>query len=170
LGVAWQAQTVQTQRKPDAGGAGKALRRLVTREPTPVRDVYSGEAPPWAAAAAVRPSHDLSLRDRLEQSRVVPLDTYRVRATRDEVLVVADLPGVNASEVSFAVDPGLLTILSESAPNPQQTAGDALWQLCRDMRPGRFSQTLPLPPGLAVDRWSATFEEGELRLRIPRSH
>jgi HSP20 family molecular chaperone IbpA len=160
---------VGTQRRRGEGAAKAVFGRLVARQAPPVHDVYSGEAPAWAAAAAARPSHDLSLREMLDQSRVVPLDTYRVHSTRTYVVVIADLPGVKASEVYFAVDPGLLTILSESKPSPEDRGTGALWRLCREMRPGRFSQTLPLPPGLLVDRWTATFEEGELRLRIPRS-
>jgi HSP20 family molecular chaperone IbpA len=103
----------------------------------------------------------------LEQARVVPLDDYKLRWTRTDVTVVADLPGVKPAEVSFAVDPGLVTIRSLIRPDTERS-GSALWQLCRDMRPVRSDQRLPIPQGLLVDRWTATFEDGVLRLRIPR--
>lgn len=148
---------------------GHLLGHLTSRQPPPVRDVYFGEeAPEWATAAG-RPSHRISIQARLEQSRVVPLDLYRVYSTRSHVLVIADLPGVKASEVFFAVDPGILTICSEARPGHDDRGGGSLWQLCREMRRGRYSQTLALPDGLLIDRWTASFEDGVLRLWIPRS-
>jgi HSP20 family molecular chaperone IbpA len=134
-----------------------------------VRDLGLGEAPEWASAPTRRPSHDLSLEASLGQARVVPLDEYKIRLTRTDVVVVADLPGALGSEVSLSVDPGRVTISSEIRARPDDGRGDALWQLCRDMRAGRYDQTLPIPDGLLVDRWSATFEDGVLRLRIPRA-
>ena len=143
--------------------------RLLSRQPPPIRDVYTGEAPEWAAATTARPSHEMTIRARLEQSRVVPLDLYTIRTSWSQVLVTAEVPGVTASEVYFAVDPGVLTICSETRPDQDDRSGGALRQLCREMQRGRFSQTLPLPDGLQIDRWSACFEEGTLILRIPKS-
>jgi HSP20 family molecular chaperone IbpA len=111
----------------------------------------------------------MSIRDRVEKSKAVPLDLYHVYSNRTQVLVVADLPGVNASEIFFAIDPGLLTICSETRPGQGEHHSGGLWQLCREMRQGRFSYTVRLPRGLVLDRWSATFEDGEFRLRIPRA-
>jgi HSP20 family molecular chaperone IbpA len=113
------------------------------------------------------PSPRSSLDASLEQARVVTLDDYKLRWTRTDVTVVANLPGVKSSEVSFAVDPGQVTIRSLIRPDTDR-GGGALWQLCREMRPVRSDQRLPIPQGLLVDRWTATFEDGVLRLRIPR--
>jgi HSP20 family protein len=110
----------------------------------------------------------LSLEASLGQARIVPLDDYKVRWTRTDVTIVADLPGVKPSEVFFAVDAGQVTISSEIRPG-SDGGGDPLWQLCRDMRGGRYNQTLPIPDGLLIDRWTATFEDGVLQLLIPRA-
>lgn len=104
----------------------------------------------------------------LEQARVVPLDEYKLRWTGSDVTVVATLPGVKSSEVFLVVDPGLITI-SSMIRRDTDKSGSALWQLCREMRPVRSDQRLPIPRGLLVDRWTATFEDGVLRLRIPRA-
>jgi HSP20 family molecular chaperone IbpA len=133
-----------------------------------VRDVSPGDAPEWSAIPTQRPSHRLSLEASLGQTRLVTLDDYKLRWTRTDLTVVADLPGVKASEISLAVDPGQVTI-SSVIQRGSDGGGGALWQLCRDMRPGRCNKTLTIPEGLLVDRWTATFEDGVLRLRIPRA-
>jgi HSP20 family molecular chaperone IbpA len=133
-----------------------------------VRSLATGESPAWSAIPTERPSHRLSLEASLGQARVVPLDVYRIRSNRTDVLVTADLPGVKPSEVSFAVDPGQVTISSQIDPAADDD-GDPLWQLCREMRGGRYNQTLEIPGGLLVDHWAATFEDGVLRLSIPRA-
>ncbi len=142
----------------------------MSSEPPPVRDVYAdAEAPEWATATTARPSLEMSIRDRVQQSHAVPLELYHVYASRNQVLIVAELPGVKASEIFFAVDPGLLTICSDTRPGEDEHANGSLWQVCRDMRKGKFSYTVGLPRGLAVDDWTATVEDGEFRLRIPRA-
>lgn len=145
------------------------LGSLLSKLPPPIRDLYVGEAPEWATNVSGRPSHNLSLQARLAQSRVVPLDMYRIQTSGRQLIVVAELPGVKASEVFFALDPGLLTICTEAVAGPDDHGTDPLWELCRDMRRGKFSQTLELPGNLQVDRWSATFEDGVLRIRIPKA-
>jgi HSP20 family molecular chaperone IbpA len=142
---------------------------LVSRQPPPIRDLYSGEAPEWTVEATGRPSHYLSIEARVDQARVVPLDLYHIYSTDSDLLVVADLPGLRASEVFFAVDLGLVTICSEAKPGQDDLGGGGLWRLCRDMRRGRYSQTLALPEDLSIDRWTATFEDSVLRIRIPRA-
>jgi HSP20 family protein len=145
------------------------LDHLLSKQPPSIRDLYSGEAPEWASATSGRPSHYLSLQARLAQSRVVPLDMYRIQTIGRQVVVVAELPGVKASEVFFAVDRGLLTICSEAVAGKDDRGSDPLWQVCRDLHRGKFSQTLELPRDLQVDGWSATFEDGVLRIRIPKA-
>lgn len=145
------------------------LGSLFARQPPSIRDVFSGEAPEWATAAVGRPSHYLSLEARLAQARVVPLDLYRTYATRRQFVVIAELPGVKASEVFVAVDRGLLTIFSQAIAGPDDRGRGPLWQLCREMRRGQYSQTLELPEDLLIDRWTATVEDNVLRLRIPRA-
>ena len=132
------------------------------------REIPLGEAPDWASTPTRRPAHELGLEARLRQERIVPLDSYEIRSTRTQVSIVAHLPGVKPSEVSLSVDPGLVTISSEIVDDGEDSAHGALWQICREGRRERVSQTLPIPPGLAVDTWAATFEESVLRLTIPR--
>jgi HSP20 family molecular chaperone IbpA len=150
-------------------GSYSWLGNLISKSPPPVRDLLSGEAPEWGRPVSDSPSHYLGPQAHLAQSRVVPLDVYHIQTSGRQIMITAELPGLAASEVFFAVDQGLLTICSEAVAGANDQGGDPLWALCRDLHRGKFSQTLELPGNLAVDRWSAIFEDGVLRIYIPKT-
>jgi HSP20 family protein len=88
-----------------------------------------------------------------------PLD---VRETDEAYLVMLDLPGVKAEDVSIEVSDRELTISGSRVP---VETGEA--QLVE--RPfGSFVRTLTLPKGIDEDRIAADFEDGVLTLRIPK--
>jgi HSP20 family protein len=94
---------------------------------------------------------------------LLPLD---VTTTRDALLVEAALPGVRPDEVDITVENGTLTITGRTAdPQPEEGAS----QLVREIRRGQFSRSVTLPTGLEPDEAEATFENGVLRLRIPKA-
>ncbi len=143
-----------TPRPPDAPRAGV------------VRGARWGDSTDLSGSAA-RPEPGLSLEASLEQARVVVLDQYDVKLSHNVVTVTADMPGLDASEVVFAVDPGQVTISSQIKPMLDERGG-GLWNLCRDARKGSYKQILDIPSDVAADKWVATFEDGVLKLRIPR--
>jgi HSP20 family molecular chaperone IbpA len=133
-----------------------------------VRDAGLGDAPERPAIPTRRPRHELTLAERLRQERAIRLDSYDVAHETDCVRITADLAGVEPSEVSLSIDPGVITIaceLRENAPGPDH---DPLWWTCRDSRPPTTIETIALPPGLDVDGWTATFDAGVLTVTIPR--
>ncbi len=85
-----------------------------------------------------------------------------VRETDEAYLVMVDLPGVKAADVSIEVSDGALTISGSRVP---VETGEA--QLVE--RPfGSFVRTLTLPKGVEEDTIAADFEDGVLTLRIPK--
>jgi HSP20 family molecular chaperone IbpA len=134
-----------------------------------IRDLYSGEAPEWLPTPTQEPPDLLGLDAELQRKRAAPPGDCKVRSSPTEVTVVADLPGVRSAEVVFEVRPGRVKICTDIRVDPNDPGGGPLWQLCRDIRRGRFEQTVQIPDGLRVDGWSATFEDGVLRVRIPRA-
>jgi HSP20 family molecular chaperone IbpA len=133
-----------------------------------IRDAQLGEAPERPSVPTRRPKHELTLAERLRQERTVRLDSYDMAEDLDFVRITADLAGVEQSEVSLSIDPGVITIacdLRENAPGPDH---DPLWWTCRDSRRASTNETMTLPPGLDVDNWTATFDAGVLTVTIPR--
>ncbi len=93
----------------------------------------------------------------------LPLD---VRATKDELLVDASLPGIAPEDVEITVENGTLTIKAEDRAEQTQTQDG--W-VVREISRGSVMRTVTLPTGLEPDKAEATFEHGVLHLRIPKA-
>jgi HSP20 family protein len=93
----------------------------------------------------------------------LPLD---VRATSDALLVEASLPGVKPEDVDITVENGSLTIRAEDrSEREDEQAG---W-IVRELSRGSVMRTVTLPTGLEADKAEATFDNGVLKLRIPKA-
>ena len=80
---------------------------------------------------------------------------------RDDQLVVhAELPGLNAKDVNVEVDSGTLTISGER----QQSSGDAYHS---ERSYGSFYRAIPLPENVDPDQIKATFTNGVLEVTMP---
>jgi HSP20 family protein len=96
------------------------------------------------------------------EGQMVPVD---VRATNDEVVIEAILPGVKPDEVEITMEGNALTIAGDTSSMIPAREG----LLLQEIRRGRFVRTLNLPEGLEPDKAVATFEDGVLTLRIPKA-
>lgn len=80
---------------------------------------------------------------------------------RDDQLVVhAELPGLNAKDVNVEVDNGTLTISGERL----QASGDAYHS---ERSYGSFYRAIPLPENVDPDQIKATFTNGVLEVTMP---
>ena len=80
---------------------------------------------------------------------------------RDDQLVVhAELPGLNAKDVNVEVDGGTLTISGQR----QQSSGDAVHS---ERSYGSFYRAIPLPENVDPDQIKATFTNGVLEVTMP---
>lgn len=93
----------------------------------------------------------------------LPLD---ITNTADTLLVEAALPGVKPEDVNVTVEDGTLTISAESHEEREETKGETL---VSEIRRGSVSRTVALPSGLEADKATASFDNGVLRLSIPRA-
>jgi HSP20 family protein len=93
----------------------------------------------------------------------LPLD---VTADADRVTIEAALPGINPEDVDITVENGTVTISGRTASERKAEEGSYVLQ---EIRRGNFSRTVTLPNGLEPDKAKATFENGILRLEIPKA-
>lgn len=89
-----------------------------------------------------------------------------VRNDEHHVYVEVDLPAIDLAKLEVSVAEG--NQLSISAERTQPEIPGAVW--VRNERPcGTFSRTLTLPVLVDADRVEATYEQGVLKLVLPKS-
>ncbi len=93
----------------------------------------------------------------------LPLD---VSTTPEALVVEASLPGVKPEDVEITLENNTLTISGKAAEERASGEGSHLVQ---EIRRGSFSRSVSLPAGLEADKATATFENGMLRLEIPKA-
>jgi HSP20 family protein len=110
--------------------------------------------PQWGRAVAAAPTF------------TPPADVYE---TGEDILVAASLPGIDASNVSVEVHNGNLTISGEQKPHftPEQEK-QVKQHYLGIPRYGRFSFTFALPCEVDSDRAEAGYQDGILRIRLPK--
>ena len=93
----------------------------------------------------------------------LPLD---ITSTEDAVTVEAALPGVRPEDVEITVHQDNLTISVKEQAEQESVEGERVY---REVRRSGGSRTLTLPSGMNTEDATATFENGMLRLSIPRA-
>jgi HSP20 family protein len=84
----------------------------------------------------------------------------------DELVVRADLPGIDPKEVELALEGDYLTIKGERRVVDEGRRGDGY----REVSYGRFERTLRLPAGIAADSIKAAYHDGvlEVTMKAPK--
>lgn len=105
-------------------------------------------------------------------SRVLPAlrGEFRVdvREHEDEVVVVADLPGVEKEGVQIRlVDPTLLLIKTERHAETEET-GEKEGYFMRERMYGAMSRTVSLPAEVTEEGANASFKNGVLEVRLKK--
>ena len=97
---------------------------------------------------------------------LLPINAY---ATADEVVILAAVPGISAGDVEITVEKNTLTI-SGSVPSVAKSdhAKGATWYL-HELPSGSFRRSLTLPLDVDASKAEATFENGVLRLSLPKA-
>jgi len=127
---------------------------------------------PFGDFVTLRQAMDRLLDDDFRPSRwlaggldgpALPLD---VTTTTDSLTIEAALPGIKPEDVDITVENGTVTIAGKTAEERKAEEGSYVLQ---EIRRGSFSRSVALPTGLEPDKANATFENGILRLEIPKA-
>jgi len=86
--------------------------------------------------------------------------------TKDEVVVKAELPGVKPEEVEVTITGNTLTISGESKEENEVKEKD---YMRKERQFSSFTRSVTLPDGLKADQADASFENGVLTLKVPKS-
>lgn len=90
-----------------------------------------------------------------------------IRETKDDYEVTAELPGMKKEDIKVSLHDGVLTI---SAENRSETEEKKEGQVIRrERRYGKFLRRFAIGPDVQDDKVDAKFEDGLLKLTIPKS-
>jgi HSP20 family protein len=97
------------------------------------------------------------------ESFPVPLDVIEEEG---QYIVKASMPGVNPDEVEITLTDNVLTIKGESKHESESKESN---YHVRERHVGSFMRHVTMPVGVNADNVEATFENGVLTLRLPKS-
>jgi len=102
-----------------------------------------------------------SLTETAERPRVAPpVDVFE---NADEILLHADMPGVETKDLDIAFDRGELTLSARREDGSQGTA------LRSEFRPFDYYRRFAVPPGVDAAKIRAELKHGVLQLHLPKS-
>lgn len=97
---------------------------------------------------------------------MLPLDVY---STENEVVILAAVPGINPDDLNISIDKSTVTLSGTIRSAAESEEGkNASWHLS-ELSYGSFERSLTLPFELDANRAEASFENGMLRLLLPKA-
>lgn len=84
----------------------------------------------------------------------------------DDLVLLADLPGVRREDIDVSVENRTLTLTGERKA-PAESEDSAVYRSERPM--GKFTRTFSLPATVDVGRITAEHKEGVLRVALPKA-
>ncbi len=92
-----------------------------------------------------------------------PFPALNISRSADAIEIYAFAPGLRAEQLDAKIEAGRLTIAGERPPGETGNACQ------RERFTGRFRRVVELPTDADPTRVSATYRDGVLRIRVPRS-
>ncbi len=89
-----------------------------------------------------------------------------VSENEQEVLVQAEVPGVDPKQIDVNISGNQLTISGEKKETAEKKDKD---YYCSEIRCGAFRRMIPLPEGIDAEKVQAQYANGVLTIRIPKT-
>lgn len=86
--------------------------------------------------------------------------------TKDELVIAAELPGLNQKDIQLSITADMLSIRGERQRKQEVTA-DSYYRGERWF--GRFERTLPLPIPVQTEKVKAAYRDGVLTITLPKA-
>jgi HSP20 family protein len=88
-----------------------------------------------------------------------------MKATDKEILVEAELPGIDDNDISLSLQDGVLTIRGEKKLERDEEKENYRMM---ERRHGSFQRSVRLPDTIDEDNIEASFDNGVLKVRLPK--
>ncbi len=93
------------------------------------------------------------------------LPSVDVSETKDNIVVKAELPGLEAKDVNVSISGDLLTIKGEKKKEEEEKDEH---HYCAERYYGPFQRVFQVPTGVKADKIEATFKKGVLKVTLPK--
>ena len=98
--------------------------------------------------------------------RPLPLDVF---ATADEAVIIAAVPGMNPNDLDVTINQNVVTLTGQVPTAAESEQGkNATWYL-RELWHGQFQRSVTLPFEVDAGKAEATFENGIVRIVLPKA-
>lgn len=94
------------------------------------------------------------------------MPAFDVSETENELIVKAEVPGMEKKDIDISLSDGVLTIKGEKR---QEKEDKKEHYYTAERRYGAFSRTIPLPVEVDTNKVDATYKEGVLEITLPKS-
>jgi HSP20 family protein len=150
-------------RQPDEARDDQPVAMARWRRPLEEMDRLLGELMPagWARAGMFERS---LLQELAERHRKLP--RVDVLERENEIVVSAELPGVDKKDLDVSVTEDSVSIKASTSKEEKEEHGD--YYRCEISR-GSYSRVIPLPAPVDADSAKASFKDGLLELTLPKS-
>jgi HSP20 family protein len=91
---------------------------------------------------------------------------FDVSETEKELIIKAEVPGIDKKDININLSDGLLTIKGEKKHEKEEESENYHRV---ERRYGTFSRTVRLPFEVEVDKVDATYKDGVLKITVPKS-
>ena len=95
--------------------------------------------------------------------RPVVAPSFDIYENKDELLLIADMPGVDEGDLKISLDKEELTIEGRQGDESTGTA------FARELRPVDYRRSFVVPQGINREAVTADLKGGVLRLHLPKS-
>jgi HSP20 family protein len=100
------------------------------------------------------------------QEMVAWLPAVDVKETKSEVVVNAEIPGMDAKDIDISLNERTLTIRGEKKQEKEEKEEN--YHLI-ERHYGTFARSIPLSKGVDSDKVSASYKDGVLKVRLPKA-
>jgi HSP20 family protein len=121
---------------------------------------------PWAEVNRLAREMDTLFGNGWTQSTDLWAPAVDVEETPDEILLTAELPGMAREDIDIELEEGVLTIQGEKK---EETKDENTQGLLYERRWGSFTRRFTLPRAVDAGNISANYENGILRIRVPKA-
>lgn len=89
-----------------------------------------------------------------------------VSETDKEIIITAELPGMDDKDIDVSLNKEMLTIKGEKREEKEEKGKD---YYCAERTYGSFTRTIPIPVEIDADKVKAEFKKGVLTVTMPKT-